>query len=165
MSATLALQSSPSASALTECWKLDAGHATTLQPHQAGVFRVTQGKVWATLDGPHTGHTMVLGDHILEAGDTLRLQAGQRMVIESWHLGEGASRAEPAYFSWETATEAVWNGRQEAASAGAQWRGGVVQPSRDLAQALRSAFAAAGRLALGLVGLGDYLAAGRGRTA
>ncbi|WP_394790196.1 DUF2917 domain-containing protein [Rhodoferax sp.] len=165
MSATLELQSSPSAAALTECWKLDVGHATTLQTHQAGVFRVAQGKVWATLDGPHTGHTMVLGDHILGAGETLRLQPGQRMVIESWHLGEEATQAEPAYFSWEPVSEAVWDGRHEAASAGAQWRGGVVQPSRDLAQALRSALAAAGRLALGLVGLGDYLVVGRGRAA
>lgn len=162
MSTTLALQSTLSAAALTECWKLDAGHATTLQPHQAGVFRVAQGKIWATLDGPHPGHTMVQGDHFLEAGDSLKLQPGQRLVVETWSLGD---QAQPGYFSWEPQTEAVWDGRHEAASAGAQWRGGVVQPGRELAVALRSAATAAGRLAMGLVGLGDTLAAGRGRTA
>jgi hypothetical protein len=165
MSTTLALQSTLSAAALTECWKLDAGHATTLQPRQPGVFRVARGKIWATMDGPHTGHTMVLGDHILEAGDSLNLQAGQRLVVETWALGDESGQAGAAYFSWEPQTEAVWDGRQEAASAGAQWRGGVVQPGRDLALALRSAATATGRLAMGLVGLGDTLVAGRGRTA
>lgn len=165
MSTTLALQSTLSAAALTECWKLDAGHATTLQPRQPGVFRVAQGKIWATMDGPHTGHTMVLGDHILQAGDSLTLQVGQRMVVESWYVGAPSSQAEAAYFSWEPQNETVWDGRHDAASAGAQWRGGVVQPGRDLALALRSALAAAGRLAMGLVGLGDTLVAGRGRTA
>lgn len=163
MSTTLALQSTLSAAALTECWKLDAGHATTLQPRQPGVFRVAQGKIWATVDGPHPGHTMVQGDQMLEAGDCLRLQAGQRLVVETWQLG--AQDRQAAYFSWEPVTEAVWTGRQDAASAGAQWRGGVVQPGRDLALALRSALAAAGRLAMGVVGLGDTLVAGRGRTA
>jgi hypothetical protein len=165
MSTTLALQSTPSAAALTECWKLDAGHATTLQPRQSGVFRVTQGKVWATLDGPHPGHTMVLGDHVLEAGDSLTLQPGQSLVVETWTLGAQARQAEAAFFSWEPQTETVWDGHHEAASAGAQWRGGVVQPGRDLALALRSALAAVGRLVIGLVGLGDTLVAGRGRTA
>ena len=162
MSTTLALQSTLSAAALTECWKLDAGHATTLQPHQAGVFRVAEGQIWVTLDGPHPGHTMVQGDHVLQAGDSLALQAGQRLVVETWSLdGQG----QPGYFSWEPQTEAIWDGRHEAASAGAQWRGGVVQPGRELALALRSAATAAGRLAMGLVGLGDTLVAGRGRTA
>lgn len=152
-----------SAAALTECWKLDAGRATTIQPRQAGVFRVAQGQVWATLNGMQHGEPEVPGDHILKAGDTLTLQPGQRLVVESWT--GGGQLAPTVYFSWEPVAEWVWDGRREAASAGAQWRGGVVQPSRDLAQALRSAAAAAGRLALGLVGLGDYLVVGRGRAA
>ncbi|MEO6856474.1 MAG: DUF2917 domain-containing protein [Rhodoferax sp.] len=149
-----------SAAALTECWKLDAGLATTLQPRQAGVFRVAQGEVWATVNGMQHGEAELPGDRLLKAGDSLQLQAGQRLVVESWNPAAPA----PVYFSWEPVAEVVWDGRREAASAGAQWRGGVVQPSRDLAQALRSAAAAAARLVLGLVGLGDYLVVGRGRT-
>jgi hypothetical protein len=144
----------PSAAALTTCWKLDAGQATRLQPRQAGVFRVAQGRVWVTISGT----VDLLGDHVLQAGDSLPLQAGQRLVLEPL-----ASDA-PVFFSWEPVAEVVWDGRREARSAGAQWRGGVVQPSRELAQALHSAAAAAGRLVLGLVGLGDYLVVGRGRS-
>lgn len=151
-----------SAAALTECWKLDAGQATTFQPRQAGVFRVAQGQVWITLNGMQHGEVEVPGDHILKAGDTLQLEPGQRLVVESWTLG--GQPAPTVYFSWEPVAEVVWDGRREAASAGAQWRGGVVQPSRELAQALRSAVAAASRLVLGLVGLGDYLVVGRGRA-
>ena len=149
-----------SAAALTECWKLDAGQATTFQPRQAGVFRVAQGQIWATVNGMQHGETELPGDHLLKAGDSLPLQAGQRLVVESWTAAANA----PVYFSWEPVNEVVWDGRREASSAGAQWRGGVVQPSRDLAQALRSAASAASRLVLGLVGLGDYLVVGRGRT-
>lgn len=149
-----------SAAALTECWKLGAGQATTLQPRQAGVFRVAQGQIWATVNGMQYGETELPGDHLLKAGDSLPLQAGQRLVVESWNAAAHA----PVYFSWEPVAEVVWDGRREAASAGAQWRGGVVQPSRDLAQALSSAASAASRLVLGLVGLGDYLVVGRGRT-
>nr|WP_315246451.1 DUF2917 domain-containing protein [uncultured Albidiferax sp.] len=153
--------SSPlSAAALTACWKLDAGEATTFQPRQPGVFRVTQGAVWATVNGMQHGEPELPGDRLLKAGDSLTLQAGQRLVVEPWNP---AART-PVYFSWEPQAEVVWDGRHEAASVGAQWRGGVVQPSRDLAQALRSAGAAVSRLVLGLVGLGDYLVVGRGRA-
>jgi len=151
------------AAALTECWKLNAGRATTLQPRQAGVFRVAQGAVWATVNGMQHGETELPGDHLLQAGDSLALQAGQRLVVEPWSPAANA----PVYFSWEPVAEAVCNGRHESTSAGAQWRGGVVQPSRDLAQALQLAVAAAARLVLGLVdlvGLGDYRGVKRGRS-
>ena len=157
---TFSSSSRLSAAALTECWKLDAGRATTLQPRQPGVFRVTQGAVWATVNGMQHGEPELPGDRLLKVGDSLALQAGQRLVVESW---DAAPKA-PVYFRWEPVVEAVWDGRHEASSAGAQWRGGVVQPSRDLAHALRSAGAAASRLVLGLVGLGDYLVVGRGRA-
>nr|WP_315208369.1 DUF2917 domain-containing protein [uncultured Albidiferax sp.] len=157
---TFSSSSRLSAAALTECWKLDAGQATTLQPRQAGVFRVTQGAVWATVNGMQHGEPELPGDRLLKVGDSLALQAGQRLVVESW---DAAAKA-PVYFRWEPVVEVVWDGRHEASSAGAQWRGGVVQPSRDLVHALRSAGAAASRLVLGLVGLGDYLVVGRGRA-
>ncbi len=142
-----------SSAALVHCGTLEAGLATTVQPRQAGVFRISQGPAWVTVSGAGA----VLGDHVLQAGDSLDLQAGQRLVLEPL-------AALPVRFSWEPVAERVWDGRLEAASAGAQWRGGVVQPSRDLAQALRLAGGAVGRLVLGLVGLGDYLVVGRGRA-
>lgn len=95
MTASFSLQSSLSATALAECWKLDAGHATTLQPRQSGVLRVTQGRIWATVDGPHAGHTSVQGDHILQVGEQFTLQPGQRMVVEPLDAGS------PVYFVWE----------------------------------------------------------------
>ncbi len=153
MSTAFTSSSIPSAAALATCWKLDAGQAIRVQPRQAGVFRVAQGPVWVTVSGA----VDLLGDHILQAGDSLPLRAGARLVAEPL-------AAAPVCFYWEPVAEVVWDGRLEASSAGAQWRGGVVQPSRELAQALRLAAVAASRLVLGLVGLGDYLLAGRGRA-
>jgi hypothetical protein len=76
-------------------WKLAAGRAMTLQPPDAGLLRVAHGRLWATCDGPHEGALNDSGDHVLDAGGELRLDAGQRWVIEAWH---GDS---PACFSWE----------------------------------------------------------------
>ena len=121
---------------------------------------MAQGQVWATVNGMQHGAPEAPGDHILKAGDSLHLQPGQRLVVESWTVG--GQPAPTVYFSWEPVADVVWDGRRVAPSAGAQWRGGVVQPSRDLAQALRAAGAATVRLVLGLVGLGDYLVVGRG---
>jgi hypothetical protein len=78
---------------------LPAGQARTLRPQQAGVFRVTQGTAWATLDGPHAGHTQVQGDQFLQAGDTVHLQRGQRMVIEP------VGAANTVCFSWVPAAQ------------------------------------------------------------
>ena len=134
------------------------GHHLAAAP--GGRVHVAQGAVWATVNGMQHGETELPGDRLLKEGDSLHLQVGQRLVVESWNPAAEA----PVYFSWEPVNEVVWDGRREAASAGAQWRGGVVQPSRDLAQALRSAATAAARLVLGLIGLGDYLVVGRGRA-
>ena len=59
---TFSSSSRLSAAALTECWKLDAGEATTFQPRQPGVFRVTQGAVWATVNGMQHGEPELPGD-------------------------------------------------------------------------------------------------------
>ncbi len=82
-------------------WKLGADRAMTLHCHQAATLRVTQGRLWATVDGPHQGAPNNLGDVVLNAGERLHLRAGQRLVIESWsgcHLDRGAGTA---YFTWE----------------------------------------------------------------
>lgn len=82
-------------------WKLGADHAMTLHCHQAATLRVTEGRLWATVDGPHEGAANNLGDVVLNAGERLKLRAGQRVVIESWsscHLKRGMGTT---YFTWE----------------------------------------------------------------
>lgn len=82
-------------------WKLGAERAMTLHCFDAATLRVTQGRLWATVDGPHNGPANGQGDVVLNAGERLRLRAGQRVVIESWsgcHLARGSGTA---YFTWE----------------------------------------------------------------
>jgi hypothetical protein len=128
---------------LNGCWKLDAGRAVTLHPTAAGVLNIARGRVWATLDGPHVRLT---GDLFLEAGETLRLQAGQRVVIEPF----GATGQGAAAFDWVPAR----------ASQTSRWPAAVAQPASDLRLALgsagialRGAAGALVRLAGGLLGL------------
>lgn len=139
-------------------WALKAGRATTLQPQHAGVFRVTQGAVWATLDGPHAGHTQVQGDQFLQAGEAIPLQYGERLVIEP--IATGSAAAPSVYFNWAyTEQQATQN---SPIAVQMPWREGVAQPAHDLAQALRAAFGALGRLALGLAGRNTRGQAGLG---
>ena len=84
-------------------WKLDSGHAATLQDARAAVLRITHGKVWATVDGPHAGPANNQGDIFLKAGERLTLQPGQRVVIEPW----SASANEAVYFAWDLAPAAL----------------------------------------------------------
>jgi hypothetical protein len=91
-------------------WVLPAGHALTLHSHEARALRVTQGRVWATLDGPHAGPGNDRGDLILQAGEHLNLQAGQRVVIEplNGHAdGQQTCANDAAYFSLEPAAQAA----------------------------------------------------------
>ena len=147
---TLESQQSLPATALAGCWKLEAGHATTLQPHQAGVFRVSQGAVWVTLDGPHRGAANQQGDQVLLAGDALTLRPGQRAVVEPWFIGSIEQASPPAYFRWEPVAEGERSGSRSRAEATAQWHRGVVEPVHELALALGLASGALGRLTLGL---------------
>src|SRR3954471_18794693 len=80
-------------------WKLEPGRALTLHPSEAGELRVAQGRLWATLDGPHSGPLRGLGDLVVEPGSALRLRAGQRVVLEP------VDRGEPAYFAWELSVQ------------------------------------------------------------
>jgi len=95
MASLLRPQTHQSNAARSGSWTLSARRAMTLRPHEAGLLRVACGRLWATCDGPHDGALNESGDHIVEAGGELRLQAGQRWVIEAWH-GDA-----PACFSWE----------------------------------------------------------------
>ena len=78
------------------CWKLDPARALTLAPTQAGSLRVSQGEIWATLDGPHHGPANDWGDVVLRRGEQLQLVPGQHLVIEPF----GDSGIEPVCFSW-----------------------------------------------------------------
>ena len=122
----------------TGTWKLEPGRALTRHPAEPGEMRVAQGRLWATLDGPHSGSLRGLGDIVVEAGSALRLRAGQRVVIEP------AGIAETAYFAWNVEVQprpvACWEP--------------VVQSWRELKAALVLTGGAAGRLAGGLAAVG-----------
>ena len=122
----------------TGTWKLEPGRALTLHPTGTGELRVAQGRLWATLDGPHSGSLPGLGDIVVEPGAALRLRAGQRVVIEPVDKGE------PAYFAWELAVEPrvvpCWEP--------------VLQSWRELRSALAQVGHAAAGLASGLAAVG-----------
>lgn len=124
---------------LAGCWKLGAGRALSLQARHAGVLRIAHGRVWATLDNPEQNSTQRAGDHFLSRGDSLFLQSGESLVMESFGIGHASS----AYFSWEPARVA----HTEPAS-----RANVAQPLLDLRLASGLATRAMGRLGRALVG-------------
>ena len=135
------------------CWKLAPGRVISLQPHEAGLLRIAEGRVWATLNGPHEGHGNESGDHFLQIGQRLHVRAGQHLVMEPWAQASEA----PVYFEWTPVSAAV---SQQAS----RWNVAVTQPLHDLGLALLMAGGAVGRLVKGLAGYGEYLAAGRGRV-
>ena len=57
------------------------GSALRLRSPQAGVLRVTSGRVWATQDVRYPS------DCVLARGAELQVPAGQTIVIEAWPLG------------------------------------------------------------------------------
>ena len=79
--ATRLLASAPT-TALPGTWKLARGRAVTLRPDTDGILRIAHGRVWATVDGPHGGTPCDSGDHILQTGRSMYVQAGHRVVIE-----------------------------------------------------------------------------------
>ena len=93
-------------------YTLPAGQAMTVQAREPGVLRVGQGLLWVTFSHAERDLRVPAGDHFLGFGETLRLSAGQTVVMESWP--EGAEDAEgakfekgaetPACVSWEADT-------------------------------------------------------------
>jgi hypothetical protein len=122
--------------------KLEAGHALTLRARQAGVLRITHGRVWLTFNIAEKGPGARTGDHFLSRGESLQLAAGEAVVMEPYGLGH----APAAYYSWEVAAAS----RPVIISAS----DGVLQPLADLRLALGLALDALGRLARGLAGGG-----------
>lgn len=147
------LQSTDAGPAVSGRWQLAAERAISLRPRQAGVLRITQGRVWATLDGPQQGAGNESGDHFLQPGQRLLVGAGQHLVLEPWP----DSGEVPACFEWTPLAAA----RSVPA---ARWNAAVIEPLHELGQALLMAGSALGRLALGLAGYAEFLVAGRGRV-
>lgn len=124
---------------LAGCWKLGVGRALTLQVRHAGVLRIAHGRVWATFDHAEQDSSVRAGDHFLSRGESLSLQPGESLVMESFGIGHASS----AYFSWEPA---------RAASPVPVSRAAVAQPLVDLRLASGLAARAMGRLGRALAG-------------
>lgn len=134
------LQAPQTAPAVSGCWKLASGRAISLQPRQAGVLKIAQGRVWATVNGAHQGHGNESGDHFLQAGEQLVIGAGQHLVLESC----AAPDALPVYFEW---------GHLPVAGRTSRWQAAV--PLHDLGLALLQVGQALGQLLKGLAGYGN----------
>jgi len=72
-------------------WQLAAGQATTLKAVRASVLRIRQGRLWITRDATAQWGSE---DLVLGPGESLTVQAGQRIVMEPWD-GYGAT------YSWD----------------------------------------------------------------
>lgn len=74
----------PACTAAQDVLCLELGAAHSLRRQRATVLRVVQGQAWVTLgDGPHGQVGERAGDGFLHAGQTLRIPAGQHVVVES----------------------------------------------------------------------------------
>ena len=115
-------------------WAMEPQEVLSLFPHAPAVVRVTQGRIWATLNGPHSGPANAWGDVFLEPGQVLQVPAGQRLVLESL-AGRGEAAA---CFDWLPASTL------------SPWQQAVGQPLAELRESLGAAARAAARLAQGL---------------
>lgn len=75
-------------------WQLGAGEATSLRASGASILRIRQGRVWVTRDATAQWGSE---DLVLAPGETLRVEAGERIVMEPWD-GHGAT------YSWDLAS-------------------------------------------------------------
>jgi hypothetical protein len=134
-------------------WRLDARRAMSLRPRVPSRLHITQGRAWVTLGQSPKGAGNESGDLVLNAGESLAVPAGARVVMEPWQPGAG-----PVRFDWCAEPEA--RSREQAGRFGRE----VVTPSRELGVALGQAGLALARLVRGLFGYSEYLVAGRGRV-
>jgi hypothetical protein len=135
-------------------WRLDARRAMSLRPKVPSRLYITQGRAWVTLGVPTQGHGNELGDHMLEAGQSLAVPAGARVVMEPWQ----PAQATPVRFEWCGEAEA------QVAEASSRFGREVATPTREMVVALGQAAWAFARLVRGLLGYSEYLVAGRGRV-
>ncbi|QNP58763.1 DUF2917 domain-containing protein [Paenacidovorax monticola] len=103
------------------CWKLDAGRTLALRPRQRSVLAVEQGRVWVTQT--QTGAQGAReADCFLGPGERWEAAPGRLVVLEP--VGPGQAVA----FRWDPVVPA--------APVRVDWEGAVLQPLRDLAQAV-----------------------------
>jgi hypothetical protein len=86
----LLLNHSPCQATLSVFGQLAERQTLSLRPRRAGVLRINQGRLWLTLDGPHSGPANAWGDQVLYTGQSFALMAGQRAVVEAWPVTDGA---------------------------------------------------------------------------
>ena len=134
-------------------WRLDTRRAMSLRPQVPSRLHITQGRAWVTLGQAHEGAGNESGDLVLNAGESLAVPAGARLVMEPWQPGAG-----PVRFDWCAEPEA--RSPEPAGRFGRE----VVAPSRELGVALGQAGLAFARLLRGLFGYSEFLVAGRGRV-
>ena len=132
----------------TGMWAMEPQEVLSLFPRAPALVRVTQGRIWATLNGPHSGPANAWGDVFLEPGQVLQVPAGQRLVLESL-AGRGEAAA---CFDWLPASTL------------SPWQQAVGQPLAELRQSLGGATRAAGHLVQGLGRLAWLGVSGRGRA-
>ena len=127
------------------CFKLPPGHALSLMPRASGELRIAHGRVWATFANAAGDASVRAGDHFVNAGDALRLQPGQQVVLEAY---DNAPQGH-VYFSWEPdATLSRVASPRRVPHARTD-----VRPSlHDLGAGLHQAGGAFGRLVQGLAG-------------
>lgn len=62
-------------------WRV--GQAQRLRVRRSGWLSVSQGQVWLTRDGDDA-------DHVLAVGEPLHLHRGEAVIVEPWHVQQGA---------------------------------------------------------------------------
>lgn len=142
------------------CWKLATGRALSLRPHTHGVLQIAQGQVWLTLSGSLADLPGAAVDHVLQAGEQLTIAPGQHVVMEAWNP---RGNAEAVAFRWDSVV-ALAPARSTSLVA-CDWECGVVQPLRDLVQALGQGGRALGAALADVTGAGGRFAAGLARFA
>lgn len=145
---TLPAPQQTNAAPALNCRALLAGKAVTLRAGQLSVLRIAQGRVWATLTDAGAYSRVLAGDHFLSQGQSLTLLPGQELVMESFNA-PASSHTATAHFNWETSGVAA-SALQDARPAHRATGIGVLQPLRDLRQALGLVAGACGRLVRGL---------------
>jgi Protein of unknown function (DUF2917) len=144
-------------------FSLRSGRAVALRPHAAALLHISQGSAWVTLPSQP-------GDHFLHAGDTLRVEAGDRVVMEPWHTpGAQTPATETLYFDWDpvplqvatsiaapqaaqhaVALRGSWHRLAGQPAPRASYCAAVLAPLADLRAALALGTGAAARLTVGL---------------
>lgn len=131
-------------------WRLHPGHAMSLRPRRASLLRIYCGRVWVTQGGPYDLIGRESGDRFLSPGDTLRVPAGARLVMEP--LAE-AGDEQPVHFDW---AEAPCQRPAE------RFASEVLVPARELRRAVALAGQALVRTLRGLAGWSGQIASSRG---